>query len=71
MFRQPIHKYPNVLAFLAYSLIGVKRYDEAIELLNRVKTLRGDRNLNTWQAVALAYSSFKTNKETAFKEWLS
>ena len=62
--------YSRILANLAYSLIGLGKFDEAINWLQEVYKIRGKNNFRVWHAVALAYSYFKIGYSDDFKTWL-
>lgn len=63
--------YTRILANLAYSLIGLNKFGEAIDKLKEVHRLRDEKNFYAWHAVALAYSYFKLNEDKEYRKWLS
>ena len=63
--------YTRIIANLAYSLIGLGKYDEAINRLLEVYKIRGTNNFRVWHALALAYSYYKIKKFEDYKTWLN
>jgi tetratricopeptide (TPR) repeat protein len=61
--------YSRVLSNLAYSYIGLGRYEEATEELLLAKKLRGSQ-FHAWHSTALAYCYFKLKDEKSYAKWL-
>jgi len=62
--------YYKVLANMAYSLIGLGRYDEAVALLLEVKKLQRGRFFGPWHSLALAYAYFKSGRKDEADRWV-
>jgi tetratricopeptide (TPR) repeat protein len=62
--------YYKVLANRAYGLIGVGRYPEAINDLERMRALNHGEHFFSWHALALAYAYFKTDDQKQYQAWL-
>lgn len=62
--------YTRILANLGYSLIGLKKFKEAINNLLEVKKLREEKRFYVWHALALAYSYFQIGEKENYKKWL-
>jgi len=62
--------YTRTIANLAYSLIGLKKYEESIKWLLEVWKSRGKQRFYAWHACALAYSYYNVGNDKDYKKWL-
>lgn len=60
----------QVIAFTAYSLNGLGRYQEAIQELKDLRQLDPNLAEKFWPSLAAAYSHFKLEQQTEFLAWL-
>jgi len=60
----------RMLANLAYSLIGLGKFSEAIRHLLEVRKIREEKRFYPWHAIALAYSYFQLGELENYKEWV-
>jgi len=63
--------HPKILALIAYSLIGQRRYDEALRALLKARREMDRDELGFWPALGLAYSYLKIGNEEDSNRWLS
>lgn len=69
---RPAHElYSRILANKGYALIGLSRYEKAIECLEEVRRQRLDERFHAWHAVALAYAYFRAGNSPEFYRWLN
>lgn len=61
----------RILANTSYSLVGLERYEEAIQYLNRLRALNPGKAEGFWPALALAYASQKVGNIDEYKIWLA
>ena len=64
-------KYYKILANIAYSLIGKKEYDSAIEHLKRVESIDRGKHFLAWHSLAIAYSYFLKDDKTQYRQYLN
>lgn len=62
--------YYIILGNLAYSLIGKKRYREAVTRLLEVRKMTGGKKFFVWHTMALAYAYRRLKQERKYREWL-
>ncbi len=58
------------MVFVAYSLNGLGRYQDAIQELNEVRKMEPGLAEKFWPALASAYAHFKLDQQTEFFIWL-
>jgi len=67
----PTHElYYRVMANRAYALVGAARFQEAIAVLEQVRSLDGGSHFRAWHSLALAYAYFKMGEHAKYHEWL-
>ncbi len=64
-------RYYKILANVAYSLIGKKEYDSAIDHLKRVETIEKGRHFLAWHSLAMAYSYFQKGDKAQYRQYLN
>ena len=64
-------QYSRAVAHLAYSEIGLKKYEKGIKQLLKVYELSGETKFFVWNSVALAYAYYKMRDTERFEHWLS
>jgi tetratricopeptide (TPR) repeat protein len=62
--------YYKTLANIAYSEIGLKRYENAISLLLEVKRIKRGKHFQSWHGLTLAYAYFMAGKKNECDETL-
>ena len=65
------HKlYSRIFSNLAYALVSLKRYEEAITILSEVREMREEGKFYSWHAITLAYSYFKIRDKSNYSIWM-
>ncbi len=61
--------YYTIVSNIAYSQIGLKQYEDAIEELKEVESILGN-NLQVWHLAAFSYAYYKLGNKEKYKEYL-
>jgi tetratricopeptide (TPR) repeat protein len=62
--------YYKIIANMAYSQIGLSKFDDAIKSLLELKKISRGAYFRAWHSLALAYSYFRTNNQDEYTKWM-
>ncbi|GAB3909243.1 hypothetical protein GCM10028803_46490 [Larkinella knui] len=66
----PFHdSYYKILSNRAYSLIGIDKFQDAIDQLNELRNIHEDKFM-VWHSIALAYAYYKIGNQQYYRQWL-